>query len=60
MMTSEKPEVTQLLLAWTNGLVNEACLHLITSKSVQWQNRAQFFGLMAQARRRILVNHAMP
>ena len=40
------------------GLVNEAYLRLVNQKSVDWRNRAQFFGLAANMMRRILVNHA--
>src|SRR5688572_20176550 len=40
------------------GLVHEAYLRLINQKSVDWRNRAQFFGLAANMMRRILVNHA--
>jgi RNA polymerase sigma factor (TIGR02999 family) len=40
------------------ALVNEAYLRLIDQTSVNWQNRAQFFGLAAEMMRRILVNHA--
>jgi len=40
------------------ALVNEAFLRLIDGKSVQWQNRAHFFGLTAQLMRHILVDHA--
>ena len=40
------------------ALVNEAYLRLIDQRAVNWQNRAQFFGLAAQMMRRILVNHA--
>ena len=95
MLTTTQPEVTQLLLAWSNGdeealaslaplvqhelrklarrylsherpghtlqpsdLVNEAYLRLIDSKTVQWQNRAHFFGIASQVMRRILVDHA--
>lgn len=42
----------------TSALVNEAYLKLIDQKSVQWQNRAHFFGVAAQLMRRILVDHA--
>jgi len=42
----------------TSALVNEAYLRLIDQKSVQWQNRAHFFGIAAQLMRRILVDHA--
>jgi RNA polymerase sigma-70 factor, ECF subfamily len=40
------------------ALVHEAYLRLIDQKSVDWQNRAQFFGLAAQMMRRILITHA--
>jgi RNA polymerase sigma factor (TIGR02999 family) len=40
------------------ALVHEAYLKLIDQRSVQWQNRAQFFGVAAQLMRRILVDHA--
>ena len=42
----------------TSALVNEAYLRLVDQKSVQWQNRAHFFGVAAQMMRRILVDHA--
>lgn len=42
----------------TTALVHEAYLRLIDQKSVDWQNRAQFFGIAAQMMRRILINHA--
>lgn len=42
----------------TSALVNEAYLRLVNQKSVQWQNRAHFFGVAAQLMRRILVDHA--
>ena len=40
------------------ALVNEAYLRLINQSSVEWENRAQFFGIAAQMMRRVLVNHA--
>jgi RNA polymerase sigma factor (TIGR02999 family) len=40
------------------ALVNEAYLRLMGQERVTWINRAQFFGLAAQAMRRILVDHA--
>ena len=40
------------------ALVNEAYLKLIRQRNIQWQNRAQFFGVAAQLMRRILVDHA--
>lgn len=89
------PEVTQLLLAWSEGdrealerltplvyrelkkiaesylrreradhtlqptaLAHEAYLKLIDQQHVRWQNRAHFYGIAAQAMRRILVDHA--
>ena len=42
----------------TSALVNEAYLRLVDQKSVQWQNRAHFFGVAAQLMRRILLDHA--
>ena len=93
--SSSPSDVTQLLLAWSNGnkealehllplvyrelkqiadrylrrersdhtlqttaLVHEAYMKLIDQRNVQWQNRAHFFGIAAQAMRRILVDHA--
>lgn len=41
------------------ALVHEAYLRLIDQRSVNWQNRAQFFGIAAQMMRRILVNYAL-
>ncbi len=40
------------------ALVNEAYLRLVDQRHVDWQNRAQFFGLASQMMRRILVDHA--
>jgi RNA polymerase sigma factor (TIGR02999 family) len=40
------------------ALINEVYLKLIDQKNVNWQNRAHFFGIAAQAMRRILVDHA--
>ena len=40
------------------ALVHEAYIKLIDQRSVRWQNRAHFFGVAAQAMRRILVDHA--
>jgi RNA polymerase sigma factor (TIGR02999 family) len=42
----------------TSALINEAYLRLVDQRSVQWQNRAHFFGVAAQLMRRILVDHA--
>jgi len=40
------------------ALVNEAYVRLMGQERVTWINRAQFFGVAAQAMRRILVDHA--
>ena len=40
------------------ALVHEAYLRLVDQREVLWQNRAHFFGVAAQAMRRILVDHA--
>jgi RNA polymerase sigma factor (TIGR02999 family) len=42
----------------TTALVNEAYLKLIDINRIEWQNRTQFFGIAAQAMRRILIDHA--
>lgn len=42
----------------TSALVNEAFVRLVDQKNVRWQNRAHFFGIAAQAMRRILVDYA--
>src|SRR5262245_47987426 len=42
----------------TTALVNEAFLRLIDQRRIQWQSRAQFFGISAQLMRRILVDMA--
>lgn len=42
----------------STALVHEAYLRLVDQNHVQWQNRAQFFGLAAELIRRILVDHA--
>jgi RNA polymerase sigma-70 factor (ECF subfamily) len=42
----------------TTALVHEAYLKLIDQRCVNWQNRAQFFALSAQAMRRILLDNA--
>ena len=42
----------------TSALVNEAYLRLVDQENIEWQNRAHFFGVAAQAMRRILVDHA--
>ncbi len=42
----------------TTALIHEAYVKLIDQRNVQWQNRAHFFGIAANAMRRILVDHA--
>ena len=41
------------------ALVHEVYLRLVNQHSVNWRNRAQFYGIAAQMMRRILVNHAV-
>lgn len=40
------------------ALINEVYLKLIGRRSVQWANRAQFFGFASELMRRVLVDHA--
>ena len=40
------------------ALVHEVYLRLVDQQRIQWQNRAQFFGIAAQTMRRVLVDHA--
>jgi len=40
------------------ALVHEAFLRMVDQNQVDWQGRAQFFGLASQMMRRILVDHA--
>jgi len=40
------------------GLVHEAYLRLVDQSSMNWQNRAHFFGVAATLMRRILVDYA--
>jgi RNA polymerase sigma-70 factor, ECF subfamily len=53
-MQRERPDHT----LQPTALVNEVYLRLIRQKDIQWQNRAQFYGVAAQMMRRILVDHA--
>ena len=50
----ERPDHTLQATA----LVHEAYVRLIRQEEVEWQSRAHFFGVAAQAIRRILVDHA--
>ncbi|MCP4660100.1 MAG: sigma-70 family RNA polymerase sigma factor [bacterium] len=40
------------------ALVNEVYLKLVGRRTVQWKNRAHFFGSAAELMRRVLVDHA--
>lgn len=53
-MRSERGEHT----LQPTALVHEAYLRLVDQRNVSWQNRSHFFGIAAQAMRRILVDHA--
>jgi RNA polymerase sigma factor (TIGR02999 family) len=53
-LSQERPDHT----LQTTALVHEAYLKLIDQRSVDWQNRAQFFAISAQAMRRILLDNA--
>ena len=50
----ERPDLTLQATA----LVHEAYVRLVKQEDVEWQNRAHFFAVAAQAIRRILVDHA--
>ena len=53
-LSHERPDHT----LQTTALVHEAYLKLIDQRSVNWENRAQFFAISAQAMRRILLDNA--
>ena len=53
-MQREKPG--QILQ--TSALINEAYLRLVDRPRIQWENRAQFFGIAAHVMRQILVDEA--
>ena len=53
-MNNERPDHT----LQTTALVSEAYLRLVHYDRMQWQNRAHFLAVAAQAMRRILVEHA--
>jgi len=40
------------------ALVHEMYLRLVDQRRANWQNRAQFFGVVARTMRRVLVDHA--
>ena len=54
LMRNERPDHTLQATA----LVNEAYLRLVGGAPVDWQSRAHFFGVVASAMRRVLVDHA--
>ncbi|MEQ1606548.1 MAG: sigma-70 family RNA polymerase sigma factor [Pyrinomonadaceae bacterium] len=41
----------------TTAVINETYLKLVDQHSVQWQNRAHFFGIASSMMRRFLLNH---
>jgi RNA polymerase sigma factor (TIGR02999 family) len=53
-MNNERPDHT----LQTTALVSEAYLRLVHYQKMQWQNRAHFLAVAAQAMRRILVDQA--
>ncbi len=53
-LRGERPDHT----LQTTALVHEAYLRLADQRRTTWANRAHFFGIAAQAMRRILVDHA--
>jgi len=42
----------------TSALLNEAYLRLVDQKTIQWQDRAHFFGIAARLMRQVLVDYA--
>jgi RNA polymerase sigma factor (TIGR02999 family) len=54
LMSDERPGHTLQATA----LVNEAYLRLVGGAPVEWRSRAHFFGVVASAMRRVLVDHA--
>ena len=40
------------------GLVHEAYLRMVDQRHATWENRAQFFGVVARVMRRVLVDYA--
>jgi len=42
----------------TTALIHEAYLKLVDQREVNWKSRANFYGIAAQAMKRILVDHA--
>ena len=54
LMRHERPDHTLQATA----LVNEAYLRLVGDAPIAWKSRAHFFGIVASAMRRVLVQHA--
>ena len=52
------PDWSRVKELFATALVHEAYLKLIDQRSVNWQNRAHFFAISAQAMRRILLDNA--
>ena len=42
----------------TTALINEALMRLIAGKRIDWQSRAQFYGLVAKRMRQVLIEYA--
>ena len=42
----------------TTALVNEAYVRLVGGHRIEWQNRAHFYGVVAQVMRHVLIDHA--
>lgn len=53
-MRGERPEHT----LQPTALVHEAWLRLVQERGGTWKNRSHFFGIAAQAMRRVLLDHA--
>lgn len=53
-LRSERPDHTLN----TTALVHEAYIRLVAQTRVHWRDRAHFYGVAAEAMRRILINHA--
>lgn len=53
-MRNERPDHT----LQPTALVHEAYLRLVDQRHASWKNRSHFYGIAAQAMRRILVDHA--
>lgn len=42
----------------TTALINEALIRLIAGKRIEWQSRTQFYGLVAERMRQVLIEYA--